>query len=296
MRSRYSSRSVPRCAAAGVVEHRERQPGLEHLVRDLDRIRWRLPRERPLLVGLERVRQRARRASCTTVCVASASALVISARSSSPAQHARPRSRSTSCWRRRAADARVVAVLRVGAEPVGEAGDGVVVLPGLAVHDLQCCRAVERSRRAGAASAAAARATCFPHVERLGRALGRRRRRDATCCAATPMMHGVRGSTSSPRLPHRRALLGERLRSFLRVLGLEDLLESFDSPSRTECAAPCRPFEDRDRRLGIGARRRPRSRSSRHRVAQLLRSRPRRSTGPAARSASSPAPRAARSR
>src|SRR5262249_27349481 len=46
--------------------------------------------------------------------------------------------------------------------------------------------------------------------------------------AATPMMHGVRGSVmfgrraSSPRLPHGRALLRERLRALLRVLRLED--------------------------------------------------------------------------
>ena len=44
-------------AAPGVVEHRERQPRLEDLVGDLDRIGRRLPRERPLLRGLERIRR-----------------------------------------------------------------------------------------------------------------------------------------------------------------------------------------------------------------------------------------------
>ena len=66
---------MPRCARRGVVEHRERQPRLEHLVRDLGRVERRLPRERPLLVRLERVRVPLARASCSRRCVSSASAL-----------------------------------------------------------------------------------------------------------------------------------------------------------------------------------------------------------------------------
>ena len=85
--------------------------------------------------------------------------------------------------RRRAADARVVAVPRVGAEPVGEPRDRVVVLPGLAVHDLRCCRA-RSSTPAPTACRRPRRARRRSHiVERLGRARRRRRRRGATCAA-----------------------------------------------------------------------------------------------------------------
>ena len=103
--------SDPECAAARVVEDRERQPRLEDVVRDLDRMERRLPRERALLGRLERVRRTARPASCT----ASGS------RVPRPRAPARDRSHrpAIACGhvlhehlRGRAADARVVAPCR----------------------------------------------------------------------------------------------------------------------------------------------------------------------------------------
>src|SRR5436190_9540783 len=92
------------------------------------------------------------------------------------------------------------------------------------------------------ASDAAPRATCS-HISSGSGAPAAPTSSGCQVCVATPMMHGVRGSTfmvaltlrrdtrrspsgSSPLrslgLPHRLALLGERLGAFLRVLGLED--------------------------------------------------------------------------
>src|SRR3954468_21926427 len=82
------------------------------------------------------------------------------------------------------------------------------------------------------ASAAASRATCS-HISSGSGAPAFPTSSGCQVCAATPMMHGVRGSIAtvtrppsfglpSLPLPLGLALLRERPRTFLRVLGLED--------------------------------------------------------------------------
>src|SRR5262245_31658256 len=83
-------------------------------------------------------------------------------------------------------------------------------------------------------------------------------------CAATPTMHGVRGSTltneSAPRgmhpslrLPDRLAFLGERLRPFLGVLGLEDVARNLRFLLERRAQLLAEPLENVGRGGRVGA-------------------------------------------
>ena len=71
--------------------------------------------------------------------------------------------------RHRAADPRITAVSRVGAEAFGQAEAGVVVLPRLAVDDLEALEFAERASDARVGGRGSG--DLLPHVERLGRGL-----------------------------------------------------------------------------------------------------------------------------
>ena len=155
-------------AAPGVVEDRERQPRLEHLVRDLGGMERRLPRERPPLLRLEAVR------------IAVAPALVpplggqrLGAADQRDVELTREDLLGHAVdedLRRRSADTRVVGVPRLDAEACREPRGRVVVLPRLAVHDLQAVEAVEDGRAGDARVVGGEAGDVLPHRERLGRA------------------------------------------------------------------------------------------------------------------------------
>src|SRR5205823_10336938 len=73
--------------------------------------------------------------------------------------------------RRRPADTRVVGVPRLDAEACREPRRGVVVLPRLAVHDLQAVDSVEHGRAGDARVVGGEAGGVLPHRERLLRAL-----------------------------------------------------------------------------------------------------------------------------
>src|SRR5262245_15474103 len=108
----------------------------------------------------------------SAACVASASAPTMHTRSTSPARMRAAGARRRVLHqglRRRAADPGVVATLRRGAEAIGESRGGVVVLPGLAIHDLERVELLEQARTDAAVVGSRAR-NVLPHEERLGRA------------------------------------------------------------------------------------------------------------------------------
>ena len=144
---------------------------------------------------------------------------------------------------RRAADAGVVPVARIGAEPFGEPRDRIVVLPGLAVDDLDAVEPLQEP--SGLRRVAAARDLVLPS----------RAARGAPSAPDFPGMPGTRGdaddargapSTLSPGFPHRRSLLGEGLRPSLASSVRKITPEIFDSslkgdrsswPSRSRISA-----------------------------------------------------------
>ena len=108
----------------------------------------------------------------------------------------------------------------LGTEPRREPRDRVVVLPRLAVHDLN---AVELFEQGGSGRVrGGGPGNRFPHFERFGRTLvpdlvGMPRLRRDPDDARRPRI-----GRGSPRLPHGRAFLREGLRALLGVLGAED--------------------------------------------------------------------------
>ena len=174
----------------GHVPQRERRVRLEHLVRDLGRMERRLERERRLSSGLN---DHCGRSSAFFMrrTVSSASAPHTTATSTSPRDD-RLGGVVDEDLRRRAADAGVEAMLSVRCRADRTGGRRVVVLPRLAVHDLQRLdRGEHVLLRAGVVDRGSH--GLLPQHERLGR---RPVRRDARSLATTPMMHGLRGSTA----------------------------------------------------------------------------------------------------
>ena len=133
--------------------------------------------------------------------------------------------------RRGPPDARVEPVGRVDGQRLGQPAGRVVVLPALAVDDLQAADRREHVPR-GLGVARPRRGRPAP-TSPAARGTARRSGRETYW--ATPMTHGARGSTATRllALPDRRALLGEGLRALLGVLAAED-----PDPARTRS---CRP-------------------------------------------------------
>ena len=214
----------------------EGEPGLEHLVGHLGRMERRLQRE-----GARSGRRERRRVAAPPPLerrlVASASAPHTTARSSSPAQDRGGRC-LTSTLGHGAADPRVVATARVGADAIAPAARRVVVLPALAVHDVDASTGRGRPA-AGSPQSSAGQAHDVVQHGRAARGPARRRLAGARCAAPTPMRHGVRGSIRSPRRHWRptASASGGRLGSLaLPVRGVDG------SPSRTPCGPSLASF------------------------------------------------------
>ena len=205
---RGTRRVAPRGArAARVVEDRERQPRLEHVVRDLGRMERRLPWERPLLVRLERVRvplttplerllgrQRLRADDERDVELVAQDLL-------GQALHKH--------LRRRAADARVVPLLRLDLEPLRQTTRRIVVLPGLRVHDVDRIEPLQHRLADARVVGRGTRLTASHMISGSGAPSS------PTSCLCqvsvpTPMMHGDRGSTATATSPASSACASPR--------------------------------------------------------------------------------------